>query len=92
MNMPKQYKSLSYYCYTNLNLDRLSLKILPKSLKHEEKGLQVIEQYESGFRNSATDMSTLKLKKIEDGRAFLAINNCKYCLSEIHFKPSEKRL
>lgn len=53
-------------------------------------GLQMIAQYEWGFRNSLVITRALKMKGAKVGHAFLSTKNWKQLLDETHVKASVK--
>lgn len=57
----------------SLSLVILLFKLLPISTKYVEKSLQVIEEYKSAG-NFVVIMRTLKIKKVKEDHALLAIN------------------
>lgn len=57
----------------SLSLVILLFKLLPISTNYVEKSLQVIEEYKSAG-NFVVIMRTLKIKKVKEDHALLAIN------------------
>ena len=59
----------------NLNLGTMPAKLLLISLEHEERYSQAIGLYEGDYKHFLVEMRALKMKKVEDERGVLTINN-----------------